>query len=136
MKSVRIQSYSGPYFPAFGLTTERYGVSHSFRMWENTGQNNSKYGYVLRSALKALLKTIFFLQPDSKTSAKSYFCLRYGRDLSKFPFRSSSKLSSWAAQRSLQDELVTERQPQVLCSEFDTYIHGDHSFSIYAKFCN
>ena len=27
VKSVRIRSYSGPYFPAFGLNTERYGVS-------------------------------------------------------------------------------------------------------------
>ena len=27
MKSARIQSFSGPYFPAFGLNTERYGVS-------------------------------------------------------------------------------------------------------------
>ena len=26
VKSVRIRSYSGPYFPAFGLNTERYGV--------------------------------------------------------------------------------------------------------------
>ena len=26
LKSVRIQSYSGPHFPAFGLNTERYGV--------------------------------------------------------------------------------------------------------------
>ena len=26
LKSVRIQSYSGPHFPAFGLSTERYGV--------------------------------------------------------------------------------------------------------------
>ena len=26
-KRVRIRSYSGPYFPAFGLSTERYGVS-------------------------------------------------------------------------------------------------------------
>ena len=25
MKSVRIQSFCGPYFPAFGLNTERYG---------------------------------------------------------------------------------------------------------------
>ena len=29
VKSVRIQSYSGPYFPTFGLNTERYGVSQS-----------------------------------------------------------------------------------------------------------
>ena len=27
VKSVRIRSYSGRYFPAFGLNTERYGVS-------------------------------------------------------------------------------------------------------------
>ena len=27
VKSVRIRSYSDPYFPTFGLNTERYGVS-------------------------------------------------------------------------------------------------------------
>ena len=27
LKSARIRSYSGPYFPAFGLNTETYGVS-------------------------------------------------------------------------------------------------------------
>ena len=27
VKNVRIRSYSGPHFPAFGLITERYGVS-------------------------------------------------------------------------------------------------------------
>ena len=27
MKSVRIRSYSGPHFPAFGLNTERYGIT-------------------------------------------------------------------------------------------------------------
>ena len=26
VKSVHIRSYSGPYFPVFGLNTERYGV--------------------------------------------------------------------------------------------------------------
>ena len=28
VKSVRIRSYSGPHFPAFGLNTQRYSVSH------------------------------------------------------------------------------------------------------------
>ena len=28
-KSVRIRSYSGSYFPSFGLNTERYGVIQS-----------------------------------------------------------------------------------------------------------
>ena len=27
VKNVRIRSYSGPYFPAFGLNTKRYSVS-------------------------------------------------------------------------------------------------------------
>ena len=36
VKSVRIQSYSGPYFPALGLTTERYGVS--LRISPNAGK--------------------------------------------------------------------------------------------------
>ena len=36
VKSVRIRSYSGPYFPPFRL---------------NTDQNNSEYGHFLRSAL-------------------------------------------------------------------------------------
>ena len=31
LKTFRIQSYSGPYFPAFGLNTERYGVSAKCR---------------------------------------------------------------------------------------------------------
>ena len=29
VKSVRIRSYSGPHFPAFGLNTERYSISHA-----------------------------------------------------------------------------------------------------------
>ena len=36
VKSVRVRSYSGPYFPAFGL---------------DTNQNNSEYGHFLRSEL-------------------------------------------------------------------------------------
>ena len=40
VKSVHIRSYSGPYFPTFGLTV---------RMRENAGQNNSEYGHFLSS---------------------------------------------------------------------------------------
>ena len=53
VKSVRILSYSGPHFPAFGLNTERYSVlrisPYSVRMRENAHQNNSEYGHFLRS---------------------------------------------------------------------------------------
>ena len=44
VKSVRIRSYSGPYFSTFALNTERYG-----KMRENTDQNNSEYGQFLHS---------------------------------------------------------------------------------------
>ena len=54
VKSVRIQSFSGPYFSAFGLNTERYGVRsifpHSVKMRENTDQKNSEYGHFSCSA--------------------------------------------------------------------------------------
>ena len=38
VKSVRIQSYSGPHFPAFGMR-------------ENANQNNSEYGHFLFSVI-------------------------------------------------------------------------------------
>ena len=44
VKSVRIRSYSGPHFPAFGLNTQ-----YSVRMRENADQNNSEYRHCLRS---------------------------------------------------------------------------------------
>ena len=47
VKNVRIRSYSGPYFPTFGLNMKRYSVS--LQMREYTDQNNSEYGHFLRS---------------------------------------------------------------------------------------
>ena len=38
VKNVPIQSFSGPYFPAFGLISP-----HSFQVWENTDQKNLEY---------------------------------------------------------------------------------------------
>ena len=46
VKSVRIWSFSGPYFPAFGLNQ---GEIHSVRMRENTEQKNSQYAHFSRS---------------------------------------------------------------------------------------
>ena len=49
LKSVRSQSFSGPYFLVFGLNSERYGISlYSVRMRENTNQENSKYEHFSR----------------------------------------------------------------------------------------
>ena len=52
VKTVRIRSYSGLHFPAFGLNTERYGVSHRIQsewIWKNADLNNSEYRHFSRS---------------------------------------------------------------------------------------
>ena len=64
MKSVRIQSFSGPYFPALKLNTERYGVL--VRMRENTDQKNSEYGHFSRSKLAHLFFSYFAMILGSK----------------------------------------------------------------------
>ena len=78
VNSVSIRSYSGPHFPAFGLTSERYGVLYlwfrrdtefcispaSVRMWENAEQNNSEYGHFLRSRDLRVLEAVYLSSPS------------------------------------------------------------------------
>ena len=49
VKRVRIRAFSGPFFPAFGLNTERYGMRR-VQMRENTDQKNSEYGQFAHSS--------------------------------------------------------------------------------------
>ena len=49
VKSVRIRSYSGPYFPAVELIKIHCISPYSVRMRENTDKNNSEYGHFSRS---------------------------------------------------------------------------------------
>ena len=49
-KNVRIKSYSGPYFPAFGMNTERYSGKIQIRITPNT---DTFYAVVI-------LQTLFF----------------------------------------------------------------------------
>ena len=45
VKSARIRSYSGPHFPAFGLNTERYGISlHIKSKWGKYGPEQLRIG--------------------------------------------------------------------------------------------
>ena len=60
VKSVRIRSYSGPHFPAFGLNAP-------VRMRENANQNNSKYGHFLRSDIVLKHLTVFLKGYNSQT---------------------------------------------------------------------
>ena len=72
VKSVRIRSYSGPRFPAFGLNTERYSQSEygKMRIRKNTNQKNSEYGHFSGSAFCNLLP--FFI-PNFILISKIYF---------------------------------------------------------------
>ena len=45
VKSVRIRSYFGPYFPAFELNTDRYSDRSIFRPYAGKYQHNSEYGH-------------------------------------------------------------------------------------------
>ena len=63
MKSARIRSFSGPNFPAFGLNTERYGVS--LRIQSECGKirnkitpNTDNFHAVRQSSLKLLFHDI------------------------------------------------------------------------------
>ena len=51
VKSVRIRSYSGPHFPAFGLNTDGYGVSFRIqsecgKMWTRITPNTNTFNAV------------------------------------------------------------------------------------------
>ena len=48
-KSVRIWSFSGPYFAVFALNTLNSPSPYSVRMRENTDQKKSEYGHFSRS---------------------------------------------------------------------------------------
>ena len=51
MKSVQIRNFSGPYFPAFGLNTEKYRRNTSYLsvLCPNADQKNSEYGHFSRN---------------------------------------------------------------------------------------
>ena len=65
MKSVRIPSYSGAHFPAFGLNMEtRYLLVFSPNA-ENADQNNAEYGHFLCSVkLHTDLKIVTAMTPE------------------------------------------------------------------------
>ena len=69
MKSVRIQSFSGPYFPAFGRNTEHLCVQSECRkIWT---RKISKYGQISRSVglfhVKKPLQSTFLSHEPVKT---------------------------------------------------------------------
>ena len=59
VKSVHIRNYSSPYFPAFGLNTERCSkdVRIQSEYWKKTDHNNSEYGHFSGSVGQSKFKS-------------------------------------------------------------------------------
>ena len=72
VKSVCIRSFSGPYFPAFGLNTERYGECLSIQSKCGKIQtiNNSEYGHFSLSVGICLISE-FYLAPGQISISKT-----------------------------------------------------------------
>ena len=93
MKIVRIQSYSGPHFTAFGLKTERYFVL--------ADQNNFEYEHFLRSELHPflfsfVLKKASELYSEPCQSYKMEFYTKIDNDLRPLTiFVKTSFLDVW-----------------------------------------
>ena len=71
VKSVLIGSFSGPYFPAFGLNTERYGISlriqcKSGKIWTGKTPNTDTFHAVIffnwQNQLPVLFITVIILK--------------------------------------------------------------------------
>ena len=71
VKSVLIGSFSGPYFPAFGLNTERYGISlriqcKSGKIWTGKTPNTNTFHAVIffnwQNQLPVLFITVIILK--------------------------------------------------------------------------
>ena len=67
--SVRIKSYSGPYFPAFGQNTEAYGVS--LRIKSECGEMRTR----ITPNEETFLRSVIFLESFLE-SLKSDICKR------------------------------------------------------------
>ena len=58
--SVQIRSFSGPYFPAFGLNTERYFSDEVQKRFKNTWLFCPKVSKINRANFSLLFKTWYF----------------------------------------------------------------------------
>ena len=103
LKSVRIRSFSSPYFPAFGLNTQRYSVSLCFqfecrriqtRKSPNTGtfqevKNREIDSNLLNYTASDLTHTLLFGKTSFDTSANKRVV--YAQQLILFYLRKGSK---------------------------------------------
>ena len=91
VKSVRIWSFSDPYFPTFGFNAEITTKSpYSVQMREDTDQKNSEYGHLLSSGYY-MTKKNFSSRGNLKISYKEplknvLFCVCWLHFIRRFNF--------------------------------------------------
>ena len=85
IKSVRIRSYSGPHFPAFGLNTEFCISPYSVQMRENADQNNSEYRHFSRSAESSVFHLTLLTMAKQRKTMIQFF--KKFKNLSKRKFK-------------------------------------------------
>ena len=66
VKSVRIRSFSGPYFSAFGLNTEIYGIDVSMSRKQDFVKNDKQTDTIRSYRTKETLKINHDFKCDSK----------------------------------------------------------------------
>ena len=136
LKSIRIQSFSGPYFPAFGLNTERYEL----RIHSEYGKTRSRK-ILNADTFHALLQGLISWHPTSivvylsqcsivgtfeiclsgnlvnkseKTRNYAKICLLYWTSLSEL----GNFLSPWSLQNILDFLIISERIDTMWFSQF------------------
>ena len=81
VKSVQIRSFSGRYFPAFGLNTEIRRFPYSVQMWENTDQKKpylDTFHAVYKIKFVVLfLKSVWRLTIMTSKIIREYHCKKY-----------------------------------------------------------
>ena len=75
VKSVQIRSFSGPYFPAFGMNPEIYSVNHCIhskceKVWT---RKNSVFGHFSRSDKRLLFSHIKVTRPKTILFSKWFY---------------------------------------------------------------
>ena len=88
VKSIRIWSYSGPYFSAFGLITEKYGVSLHMqskceKIRTRITPNTDTFHAVDRKGCSAQLALLSFMENWKKALENKGFCGAVLTDLPK-----------------------------------------------------
>ena len=143
MKSVFIRSFPSPYFPAFGLNTERYSVllriqSKCCKIWArkipNTDTFHAVNWDVIHSDVFLLLKSIYI---EFKCKSRSYFWIIYEFHIIK---RNKRPINRYLGEKKARFTVLLNYTSmeylvgmQQLLIHRNSFISGNRNFIIFIK---